>query len=302
MTKENNPNLLAWGLLLILALIWGSSFILIKRGLDIFSAGEVGAIRIVSASLFLLPFGISRLKTVQKKHWIFLFSVGMFGSFLPAFLFAKAQTHIPSSVAGIINALTPLFTMILGALFFTQKITAKTAIGLITGFLGTAALILAGSGGNVSEFNLYGLYVVLATIFYGANLNIIKFKMPDLTAMAITSVSLLIVGPVAITYLFVFTNFANTVQTVDGALFSLGAVVVLGVMGTALALILFNQLVKITSPIFASSVTYLIPIIAVLWGLLDGERLYIGHYLGLVLIILGVYLANRNKKQKIKIR
>ncbi|GAA0892375.1 DMT family transporter [Fulvivirga kasyanovii] len=296
MTKEINPNLLAWGLLLILALIWGSSFILIKRGLDVYSAGEVGAIRIVSASLFLLPFAVGRLKTLHKRHWLFLFSVGMFGSFLPAFLFAKAQTHLPSSVAGIINALTPLFTMILGALFFMQKITAKTAIGLVTGFLGTAALILAGSGGDASEFNLYGLYVVLATIFYGANLNLIKYKIPDLTARTITSVSLLIVGPVAITYLFFFTGFVEKVQTAEGAIFSLGAVVLLGVMGTAVALILFNQLVKITSPIFTSSVTYIIPIIAVLWGLLDGEHLYFGHYVGLVLIILGVYLANRNKK------
>lgn len=293
MKQENN--LLAWGLLLILALIWGSSFILIKRGLDVYSAGEVGALRIISASVVLLPFAISRLKALKRKHWLLLFCVGMFGSFLPAFLFAKAQTNLPSSVAGIINALTPLFTMILGALFFTQRVNARTVLGLVIGFSGTLALILAGSGGEVKEFNFYALYVVLATIFYGANLNIIKFRIPDLTARTITSISLMIVGPAAAVYLFVFTDFIQTVRHAEGAAYSLGAVVLLGVMGTAFALILFNQLVKITSPIFTSSVTYIIPIIAVLWGILDGEELYPGHYAGLVLIIAGVYLANSSR-------
>lgn len=294
-----NTNLLAWGLLLILALIWGSSFILIKRGLDVFSAGEVGAIRIISASLFLLPFALNRLKLLRKRHWLLLLCVGMFGSFLPAFLFAKAQTNLPSSVAGILNALTPLFTMILGALFFTQRFNARTIIGLLVGFLGTLALILAGSGGEIAEFNFYALYVILATIFYGANLNLIKFKIPDLTARTITSISLMIVGPLATVYLFSFTGFIHKVQHAEGAMFSLGAVVTLGVLGTAIALILFNQLVKITSPIFTSSVTYLIPIIAVLWGILDGEELYPGHYVGLFLIILGVYLSNLSRKPRV---
>ncbi|ELR71436.1 Permease of the drug/metabolite transporter (DMT) superfamily [Fulvivirga imtechensis AK7] len=296
---NKNTNLLAWWLLLILALIWGSSFILIKRGLDVFSAGEVGALRIISASVFLLPFALNSLKHVRKRHWLFLFSVGMFGSFLPAFLFAKAQTNLPSSVAGILNALTPLFTMILGAIFFTQRFSARTIIGLLVGFLGTLALILAGSGGEVAEFNFYALYVILATIFYGTNLNLIKFKIPDLNARTITSISLLIVGPLAVVYLVLFTDFIHKVQHAEGAILSLTAVVTLGVLGTAIALILFNQLVKITSPVFTSSVTYLIPIIAVLWGILDGENLYPGHYTGLVLIILGVYLSNRTRKPRI---
>lgn len=263
-----------------------------------FMPGEVGAIRIISASLVLLPFAFNNLKNLKKSHWLLLFCVGMFGSFLPAFLFAKAQTNLPSSVAGIVNALTPLFTMIIGALFFVQRVTLRTLVGLLIGFAGTIALVLAGSGGEVTEFNFYTLYVVLATIFYGANLNIIKFKIPDLSARAITSVSLMIVGPPAAIYLFLFTDFTQKVQHVEGAMTALGAVVLLGVMGTAIALILFNQLVKLTSPIFTSSVTYLIPVIAVFWGLFDGEKLYPGHYIGLVLIILGVYLSNRSKRVK----
>ncbi|QSE98434.1 DMT family transporter [Fulvivirga lutea] len=293
---EKNTNLIAGFLLAILAIIWGSSFILIKRGLDVFDAGEVGAIRIIAASVFLIPFAIQGLKNVEKRHWKLLLAVGFFGSLLPAFLFAKAQTQIASSVAGILNALTPLFTMIIGALFFTQKFTARTILGLIIGFGGTVILILAGPGGSIASLNYYALYVVLATIFYGANLNLIKFKIQDLRARTITSLSLALVGPLAAIYLFGATDFINKVSTVEGALFSLGAIVLLGVMGTAIALILFNQLVKITSPIFTSSVTYLIPIVAVMWGIWDGELLYPGHYIGMVAIILGVYLANRKKK------
>jgi drug/metabolite transporter (DMT)-like permease len=294
MTKQKS--LTAWILMGVLSLIWGSSFILIKRGLDVFDAGEVGAIRIIAASVFLLPFAIQGLKNVERRHWVLLFSVGLFGSFLPAFLFAKAQTQIASSVAGILNALTPLFTMIIGAIFYSQKFNAKTILGLIIGFGGTVMLILAGSGGDIKSLNFYAFYVILATVFYGANLNLIKYKIPDLRARTITSISLALVGPFAITYLLTFTNFTTKVVQVDGALFSLGAIVLLGVMGTAIALILFNQLVKITTPIFTSSVTYLIPIVAVIWGLLDGEELFTGHYLGMIAIIFGVYLANRKKK------
>ena len=178
--SAKNTSLLAWGLLLVLALIWGSSFILIKKGLVVYSALEVGAIRIVSAYLCLIPMAVQSFKKVEKKHWFFLFSVGMFGSFLPAFLFAAAQTKIPSSVAGILNALTPLFTMIMGALFFSQSVTTLIIGGLFLGFIGSGVLMFAGTAGGV-EFNTYALFVVLATIFYAANLNLIKFKLADIS-------------------------------------------------------------------------------------------------------------------------
>ncbi len=281
-------------MLIGLSLIWGSSFILIKRGLDVYSASEVGALRIASASIFLLPFALKGLRKITSKHWKLLFFVGLFGSLLPAFLFAKAQTQLPSSVAGILNALTPLFTMLIGILFFSQRINLKTTVGLLVGLVGTIFLIIAGSGGEVSDLNYYGFYVVLATIFYGANLNLIKYHIADLRARTITSVSLLIVGPVSIIYLFSATDFIQKTNSIDGAWYAFSAVVLLGVLGTAIALIIFNQLVKLTSPIFTSSVTYIIPIIAVGWGLLDNEQLFLGHYFGMGLIILGVYLS-RNK-------
>jgi len=152
---------------------------------------------------------------------------------------------------------------------------------------------MAGSGGLVENINLYGLFVVLATIFYGINVNIIKFKLVGLRALTITSISLLIVLPFAAIYLFGFTDFMYKLINAEGALFSLGLVVLLGVMGTAIALVLFNKLVQITTTIFTSSVTYLIPLVAVLWGFLDGEILLFAHYSGMVIIFVGVFITNR---------
>ncbi len=289
---ENRTELLAWGLLLLLSLIWGSSFILIKKGLLIYSASEVGAIRIVSAYLFLIPLAVKSLKGLDYKQWLLLLTVGMFGSFLPAFLFAKAQTELPSSIAGILNALTPLFTMLVGAVLFSQKTNLRMFSGLVLGFFGCGILILSGSEGKIN-FNYYGLFVVLATIFYAANLNLIKFKLSDLPARTITSLSLFIVGPVASFHLLVNTEFLTKTVEIEGAYLALGALGLLGILGTAVALILFNQLVKITSPIFTSSVTYIIPLVAVVWGLMDGEQLFFGHYIGMGFIIFGVYLVNK---------
>ena len=289
---DKKQSLLAWGLLLALAAIWGSSFILIKKALVVYSAGEVGALRIVSAFLFLLPLAIISLKKVKRQHWIVLLCVGFVGSFIPSFLFATAQTKIPSSVAGILNALTPLFTLVLGALLFAQQVVARKFAGVILGFAGCGILIFAGSTGAI-DFNAYGLLVVLATLFYSINLNLIKFKLAELGARTITSISLFMVGPAATIYLVFFTGFTGKVGAVEGSYWALAAVSLLGILGTAIALLLFNQLVKITSPLFTSSVTYIIPMVAVVWGLIDGERLYPGHYLGMAFIISGVYLANK---------
>ena len=290
-TKSNR--FIGWMLLIVLALIWGSSFILIKRGLEVYDPGEVAGIRILAASFFLLPWALINLKKVNKGNLKYLFFIGMAGSFIPAFLFAKAQTKIDSSLAGVLNALTPFFVLVIGAIFFGQLIYRRQSIGLTIGFLGTAVLVMAGSRGLVENINFYGLFVVLATVFYGINVNIIKFRLIGLRALTITSISLLIVLPFAATYLFGFTNFMYKLNNAEGALFSLGVVVLLGVMGTAIALVLFNKLVQITTPIFTSSVTYLIPVVAVLWGFMDGEVLLILHYSGMAIILVGVFITNR---------
>jgi len=281
-----------WMLLMVLALIWGSSFILIKKGLQVYDPGEVAGIRILAASIFLLPWAFANLKKVNKWNLKYLFFIGIAGSFIPAFLFAKAQTKIDSSLAGVLNATTPFFVLMIGAIFFGQLIYRRQSLGLTIGFLGTVVLVMAGSRGLVENINLYGLFVVLATFFYGINVNIIKYKLVGLRALTITSISLLIVLPFAAAYLFGFTDFMYKLNNADEALFSLGLVVLLGVMGTAIALVLFNKLVQITTPIFTSSVTYLIPVVAVLWGFLDGEMLLFAHYSGMAIIFVGVFITN----------
>jgi drug/metabolite transporter (DMT)-like permease len=291
MTSTNRSTAIL--LFVVLTLIWGTSFILIKQGLKVFPPNELGALRVVAASLFLLPVALTRLKEVHNHHWWKLFTSGMMGIFIPAFLFAIAQTNMDSSVAGIINTMTPIFTMIISAFVFNQRFKAIAIIGIILGFGGATLLSLSRSGGNISGINFYALFIVTACALYGANLNFIKFKIPDLSAMTITSVAVLLISPLAFIYLFGFTDFVSTLTHQPGAWKAFTYIIILACFSTAVATILFNQLVKISTPLFASSVTYVMPIVAVMWGLLDGEKLAVGHLVGMIAIIGGVYLANK---------
>lgn len=290
---------LAWGLLLLLTLIWGSSFILIKKALVVYGPGEVGALRIVTAALALTPVALKKLGHLSRRHLGLLVLIGFVGSFIPAFLFAKAQTQLASSITGILNALTPLFVVIIGALFFHQQFTRRNTVGLIISFAGSVILVLAGSGGELVDVNFYALFVVGATICYGVNLNVIKTYLADLKPLTITAVSLLLVFPLALGYLFGLSSFTDQLQE-NGAMEALLYVSILGIFGTSIALIFFNRLVQLTNPMFTSFVTYFIPIVAVIWGVIDGESLYLGHYLGMAAIIAGVYIANHRKKSSVK--
>ncbi len=286
---------LAWGILLLLAAIWGTSFILIKRSLVAFSADEVGALRMLTAGIVLLPFAISNIRKVKGRNWGSLFIVGFLGSFIPAFLFAIAETQLDSSLAGVLNALTPIFVLIAGALFFAQRFTKSQIAGIVIGFLGTLFLMFAGANSYLNNFNFYGLFVVLATICYGLNANFIKFNIKGLNSLTITSISLSMVMPIALFYLLLFTDVPNQLLHEQAARESFMYVSILGIMSTAIAMGLFNKLIQITTPIFTSSVTYLIPIIAVIWGLWDGEILLSGHFIGMFGILIGVYITNRKK-------
>ncbi len=292
---KNQQTTIAWGLLLILTLIWGTSFILIKRSLQSFDAAEVGALRMLTAGIVLLPIAFKSYKKVKGKNWGALFIVGFLGNFIPAFLFAKAETNLDSGLAGVLNALTPIFVLIVGALFFTQKFTKPQVIGIIIGFIGTVFLVFAGANGSLTNINLYGLFVVLATICYGFNANVTKFRINGLNALTITSISLGMVTPIALGYLLFFTDVPKQIIEEPEAQVSFMYVSILGVMSTAIAMGLFNKLIQITTPIFSSSVTYLIPVVAVIWGLWDGEILLIGHFLGMFGILTGVYITNRKK-------
>ncbi|PWK28133.1 EamA-like transporter family protein [Arcicella aurantiaca] len=290
-SKLQNPTL-AWSLLALLAVIWGSSFILVKKSLVVFDASQVGSLRIGAAFLFFLPFVLTNLKKIpfQKAH-IFLL-VGCLGNLFPAYLFSLAGAKLDSGVSGALNSTTPLFTLIVGGLFFGNKITSKQTIGIVLGFIGALLLILAGAKGL--NFNVYALYVVAATVFYGLNLNITKKYLTglDLTPFQITSFIFTTIGPVALIVLF-SGDFLQKMQSSD-AIAPLFYGVLLGVMGSAIAMVLFNRLIQMTSAVLASSVTYLIPIVAIIWGIIDGETIQIQHFLGMGIILVGVYLVNKS--------
>ncbi len=290
--KSAHPRMQSWLILLLLTLIWGSSFILMKKGLVAFSSDEVAALRIFTASVFLLPFAISRLKQVSRKDYLIIFFTGLLGSLLPAFLFAIAQTKLESAVTGIINSLTPIFVIVVGSAFFHQKISPKMILGLVLAFMGTLALILSGGASELSV-NLYAGLVILATVMYGFNVNILKFRLSDVNPIAVSSFSIVLCSPFVLIHLLFNTDFLVQLASDDSARIAFGYISVLGVLGTGFALILFNFLIRIATPLFASSVTYLIPIVAVFWGLIDGESLGILHYASMVVIIGGVYLANK---------
>ncbi len=282
-------------LLITLSLIWGTSFILIKQGLKVFSPDEVGAMRVAAAFLFLAPIALQHLKELKRADYLKLFMSGMLAVFIPAFLFALAQMHLNSSLAGILNTLSPIWTMIIGALVFSQRFRGWAIFGSAISFGGCIVLAMARADGGLGAFNSYALLIVLACACYGLNLNFIKFKVPALAPMTIISVSLLLIAPLAYIYLFGFSDFTFKLAHHEGAWRALGFIVILGLMSTAVANLLFYKLLRISSPLFASSVTYVMPLVSVMWGVIDGEVLLFGHFIGMALILGGVYLANWKK-------
>ncbi|WP_230679965.1 DMT family transporter [Pontibacter sp. 172403-2] len=291
--QEKKPNaILPWFLIIILTLIWGTSFILMKKGLVVYSSDELGALRMVIACAALLPFAFKGLKTVEPYRWKYLLGSGLLGNFFPAFLFAYAETRLASGLAGVLNSLTALFTLLIGAMFFRQSITWMRMLGIFIGIAGTILLIFSGNGSTDFNNKYYGLYIVLATVCYGASVNIIKHRLQNMKPLYVSSLALLTVGPPALLYLFT-TSFLYKLQHVPGAWEALLYIAILAVFGTAIALILFNKLIHISTTIFASSITYLVPIVALLWGVLDGESIQFWHYAGMLVILAGVFVVNR---------
>lgn len=281
-------------ILILLALIWGSSFILIKRGLDSFTAAQVGTIRVSFACLVMLPIAVKHLRTVYKYNWKKILTLGFVANLMPAILFAAAETGLSSSLAGILNSLSPIFTIIIGTMFFKVPMNNKQILGLVVGFAGSIGLSFIGAGGELGSFNFYALFVILATLFYGISGNMVKAYFSNIGSVTLTSLAMFSIGPFGFAYLLT-TDFVYKMQTLDGAWASLGYLFILGAVGTAFALVLFNRLIQLTSAVFASTVTYLIPIAAVIWGIIDGESLFFMHFVGMALIILGVYIVNKNK-------
>ena len=280
-------------ILLILAFVWGSSFILMKIGLKSFTNDQAAGIRMLLASLVLLPYSIKNLKLLKKKDIKSLLIAGFIGSFIPAFLFTKAQTRIDSSLAGMLNSMTPVFTLLVGMLFHKTKFQLLQVLGLIMGLLGAIGLIASGNGLELGQVNSYALFIVLATCFYAININEIKARLSHLSGMQITSLSFFFTGPAALIYLLM-TDFAPVVENPNWPIHLL-ALAALGIVGTAIAMLLMNSLIRYASAVYASSVTYIIPIFAIMWGIVDNERITALHMACMLFILLGVYLINKKK-------
>lgn len=284
MTKQ-----LKWFYLLVLSLVWGSSFILIKKGLVGLTAYQLGSLRIIFAALFLLLIGFKSLVKIPLHQWKYIALTAMFGTFIPAYLFSIAETEIDSSITAILNSLTPLNTLILGAAFFGITFRRSQIWGVIIGLFGSLLLVFNGAVNHPEQNYYYAILVLIASICYATNVNLIKRYLSDLPSLSITTGNFLVLLFPALGILF-FTDFLDVVH-VEKVQHSLWYILILGVVGTGIANIIFFKLIQISSPVFATSVTYLIPIVAFFWGLLDNEILTFVQCIGAFIILVGVYLS-----------
>lgn len=280
---------LKWAYLLVLSLIWGSSFILIKRGLVGLTAIQVGSFRIIFAALFLLIFGFKSLKKISARQWKFVAITSFFGTFTPAFLFAIAETEVDSSIVAILNSLTPLNTLVLGILIFGIQFQKRQVLGVFIGLVGCLLLVLSGASAHPGQNYYYVVLVVIATLCYAINVNLIKKYLHDLNSVSITTGNFTVLLLPALIILST-TDISQRIN-IDITQHSVFFVMILGVLGTGIANILFFKLIQISSPVFATSVTYLIPIVAFFWGLLDNEMLTPIQFFGAFIILIGVYLS-----------
>ena len=282
---------LKWIILVALALIWGSSFILIKKGLEGLNPFQLGSLRIIFCAVFLLIVGFKSLTSIAQHQWKYIALTSLFGTFIPAYLFAIAQTQINSSVSSILNSLTPLNTLILGALVFGLDFKRTQIFGVIVGLIGTMLLIFNGAISNPGQNYWYTILILIASVCYATNVNLIKKYLSDMKPLTITTGNFLVMLVPAF-FILLLTDFFSIIH-LNEVKHSMLFVALLGIVGTGIANVLFYKLIQISSPVFATSVTYLIPIVAFFWGLFDNEMLTPIQFVGAFIILIGVYLANK---------
>ncbi len=287
-----------WYYLIVLSLIWGSSYILIKKGLEGFNPVQLGVMRVLITSLFMAIIGFRSLRGISKEQWKWIAVSGIIGSFIPVFLFAFAQSEIDSSIASILNSTVPLFTIIVGFLWFGISFSLRQFLGVIVGLLGAIILIVLGASINPDQNYKFAGLVILATIGYALNANIIKSKLQDVSPLGIATGNFMVMVLPAL-IISVFSGVTDE-EVVQGPYFmsSLAYIIILAIFGTCIAKVMFNRLIQLSTPVFSVSVTYLIPIVGVLWGLLDGELFKPQQLFAASIILLGVYLVNRKVQPK----
>ncbi len=286
---------LKWIYLILLSLVWGSSFILIKKGLIGLSPLQLGSFRILFASIFLILVGFKSLFKISKKQWKWIVLTAFLGSFFPVYLFAFAETEIDSAVASILNASTPLMALIFGVFFFRTELTQNKGIGVLIGLIGALGLIFSGAQVNPDQNYFYSGLVIIAAGFYAINVNIVKRYMYDIYPLGITAGNFLVLlfPSILILYLTGF-SISDIAQDPEVSL-SVLYVAILGIIGTGIAMVIFNKLMQISDPVFSTSVTYTIPVVGVGWGVMDGEIFSIYQLIFAFVILLGVFLVNRTK-------
>lgn len=280
-----------WFFLFLLSLIWGSSFILIKRGLVGLNPFQLGSLRMIFASTFLLIIGFKSLKNIRQQQWKYIALTAMMGTFFPAYLFSIAQTQIDSSISAILNSLTPLGTLVIGALVFGLSFQRRQIFGVLIGLVGSALLILNGAVNHPGQNYWFATLAICGALCYAINVNLIKKYLSDLNPLSITvgNFTVLLVPAFVILCFSGFFEVAHLPNVKTSMLF----IGILAVVGTCVANVLYFKLIQISSPIFASSVTYMLPLVACFWGILDGESLTLVQALGAFIVLVGVYLSAR---------
>lgn len=277
----------------ILSLVWGTSFILIKKSLEFFTPVQVACLRMSLSALAFVPVLIYNRKRMDWSRLPLLIVLGLCSSALPAILFSTAQQKISSATAGVLNSLTPLFTMIIGVLMFNVKVKWLQVLGILLGLAGAACLILMGKGGIANSPVGYALLIVLATLCYATGTNLIASKFRDMDSLLVSAGSFGTVGVPMGIYLLLGTDFIPRLAALPNPWLAMGYVATLSWVGTVLATIIFFKVIQQTSAIFGATVAYLMPIVAILWGVLDGEKIGLLHVVCMAIILLGVSLSRK---------
>ena len=290
-----NDNNKKWFYLAILSLIWGSSFILIKKGLVGLNSVQLASLRMIFAASVIYIYSYNSIKKIPKKSWKWIVITAYLGTFFPVYLISYGQTEIESGLASIITTVTPINTLIIGIIFFSLTFSVKQLLGLFIGLVGAVLLLYEASETNLNSNIYFSFFIYLTTVGYAASVNLIKKYLTNIPPEAVTAGIFLSISPPAIIVLY-FSDFTDLNFQDPLILKSIFFVLVLGVFGSAIAQTLFNKFVKIASPIFASAVTYTMPVVAIFWALIDGEILSIMQFFATAIILIGVYLVNKRKQ------